>query len=327
MSPGEIAVGSVEEDSEEADGMPALESLSTAESVGADDSGEADDISALEGLSGLPPSFAEAIAIVVGSLGVVGWLSGASLLLVGIGTTVQGLLQVFGWVFDMVEVSEATSVAMGQCSKEDPISVQYDLDCIGGCLAALWTLAALYRLGWILVGLRSYPLRFEGFLPDFMTPVSVPCCRGWWLWLFLVVLFSLVHSSGAQFSEGTGQVQVHHEAKACPTYVGRGHGDFGSESYGGIFWVLQAVALIFSWETFKRVMCQRRLHFTNAPSQTATMAQVPLPLEPGVPNLYCLWRAGYQVSLEPYPQSVQDDYHRYVGSYWRRQAVDEDSSD
>ena len=40
VSPGEIAVGSVEEDSEEADGMPALESLSTAESVGADDSGD-----------------------------------------------------------------------------------------------------------------------------------------------------------------------------------------------------------------------------------------------------------------------------------------------
>ena len=252
---------------------------------------ETDDTSALENLSGLPPSFAEVVAIVVGNLGVVGWLGSASLLLVGIGTTVQGLLQVSRWMFDMVEISEATSVAMGQCGKEDPIPVQYDLDHVGGCLAALWTLSALYRLGWILVGLRSSPLRFEGFLPDFMTPVSIPCCRGWWLWLFLEVLFSLVHSSGAQSSEGTGQVQVHHGGEVCPTYVGRGYGDSASESYGGIFWVLQSVALIISWETFRRVMCRRRLHFTDASSQTETMAQVPLPLEPGVPNraliLYC----------------------------------------
>ena len=355
LAPGEIALGGVEEgDSDEADDMPALESLpisgsegegdseraddfpvleslSISRTAGEDGSEEADEISALENLPITPFSVGESLAVVVGYMGVVGWLFCASLWVIGLGVALGSFMWVVGLIPGGEEAVCSTRAAVEQCHGENYGEAANEVNPATVGLAVVWVLSMLYRVGWLLIGLRGFPLRFEGCLPDFMVPVSVPCFGGWWLWLFLVVLFSLVHSSGAYPIGDFGQVDVYQGAGLCvASALGSSEGP-ADDGYGGLYLGVLVVVVVTVWETFKRVMCQRRLRFTTAESQTDIMAQVPLPLEPGVPNraqiLYCLWRAGYHINVDPYPLGVQDDFHRYVGSYLRRQAVDEDSSD
>ena len=69
----------------------------------------------------------------------------------------------------------------------------------------------------------------------------------------------------------------------------------------------------------------------SASSQTSCTDYVQLPLPNGVPNrpeiLFCLWKSGYSISVEPYPEEVQEQFHAYVGGYLVNQDRDEELSD
>ena len=68
----------------------------------------------------------------------------------------------------------------------------------------------------------------------------------------------------------------------------------------------------------------------KAESQTEDMNIVPLPVAPGIPCkarvLFSLWKAGYLVDAEPYPRTVQEEFHGLVGAHLRRLDEASDSS-
>ena len=84
-------------------------------------------------------------------------------------------------------------------------------------------------------------------------------------------------------------------------------------------------------EILKQVRRKMRRQKKSASSQTSCTDYVQLPLPDGVPNrpdiLLCLWKSGYTILVEPYPEEVQDQFHAYVGGYLVNQDRDEGLSD
>ena len=98
----------------------------------------------------------------------------------------------------------------------------------------------------------------------------------------------------------------------------------------GLIWSIFSVGVweAFKW-TVKRTICRRKN--STAESQTEDQYVIELPLPSGVPHraqiLFCLWRAGFHIDVQQYPEEVQDEYHSYVGAYLVRVDRGEDSSD
>ena len=93
--------------------------------------------------------------------------------------------------------------------------------------------------------------------------------------------------------------------------------------------VLEGIAkiavCITLWELSRRCFCQgsgRKAVTCEVASQTGDLSIVPLPLPAGVPSrakiLFCLWKAGFKLDTESYPEGVQNHLDWLIGDYLRR---------
>ena len=195
-----------------------------------------------------------------------------------------------------------------------------------------------HRFGVLWGGVSCNHAEVSLWLPGVHVPAVVPLGDSRWVfWLWCVLVFGLCGFGEGNLEARSEEVDLREDVPVVPASVvtvgardicwsHEGPGD----DMSWIVWIVMCVVVVTVWETLKRVVCQRHRTCETVGSQTSTEI-VPLPLDPGVPNrsqiLYCLWRSGYQVDVEVYPRDIQEDFHRYVGSYLRRQAVDEDESD
>ena len=309
--PVEISAnGTIEECSQsasESDELPDLEPLSTCVSTGGSETLEA----AIWMVVIVHLALGSLFALGVCQRAVVAWMSQD-----------EGSCQSF------VELSP--TAVQAQPSGLEHIGVQVGL--------FVWLASCWHRLGGILMGMDASWESVVVWIPGCACPLYVPSVRApWVVWLMLVVLFGLsgfaeARSSGS-LDEGSGQVQVSKAGKVESDEGGvcLEKGASENESVG---WLLEVTKLLFAiicWETLKRVMCRKRRRVETVGSQTEGAFCVPLPLEPGVPNraqiLFCLWRAGYSIDVQGYPEDVQEDYFGLLGAYLNRQSQDEDSSD
>ena len=79
------------------------------------------------------------------------------------------------------------------------------------------------------------------------------------------------------------------------------------------------------WELIRRCLCrgsERKAATCEVASQTGDLSIVPLPLPAGVPShakiLFCLWKAGFKLDTESYPEGVQNHFDWLIGDYLRR---------
>ena len=225
-------------------------------------------------------------------------------------------------------------------AREALIPSSWDLTEGGAWLITAWVFLGLHRVGALVLGSLQDPPGFVLQLQGIEGPVHMPAPTtcGIWLWILLVVIFGMCHPAAASnVKEKNGSLVVFQTGH--PTESRRTGRDLclaegnpveeRSTLLGGCLTVCFVIAL---WETFRRGWCRCRVRATRTIGvQTTDMGCVPLPLEEGVPYrakiLYCLWRAGYLFPVEQYPPGVQEEFHRYIGGFMRRQSVDEGSSD
>ena len=208
-----------------------------------------------------------------------------------------------------------------------------------GFLGMAWMLSIGHRTWVLLRGLNTRPCRVHLSLSSALRQVTVPLGgNGWrWVWLFLVVLFGLVRLDGAsevqERDSVAGTIDGQETSNLVP-YVesvctaGQAVVERGRSVVTETVKICSIVAL---WEILKLVHRRVRKRTRTAMSQTSSMGIVPMPLAGGVPHraniLFSLWRAGYEVPIEPYPEEVQDCFHGYVGEFLRVAARDEDLSE
>ena len=95
---------------------------------------------------------------------------------------------------------------------------------------------------------------------------------------------------------------------------------------GSWLWGLSKVCLIvLTWEIGKRlavVRTGRSSSRAEVACQTGSMNVVPLPLGDDVPYrariLFCFWRAGLQIDIEPYKERVKSEFYWLVGDYLQK---------
>ena len=212
---------------------------------------------------------------------------------------------------------------------------------LGRVFAVFWFLSAVHRVGIVLLGLVRNPSCVLLELPGFSIPAVVPYLGSprWVVWIMLIVLFGLAHPAESQnvgfvrlpFEEDTRtqviEVTRQLEYDDCPAPNALAD----EKDDRSVVLIVFAVATISVWETFKWVLRQGRAGRKTAESQTEGMNIVPLPLASGVPFrskiLFSLWRAGYSIDMEPYPATVQEEFHSMVGAYLRRLESGTDSSE
>ena len=268
------------------------------------------------------------------SLGWGGWMFVSGLAVLGLDVFLGAILgsSAFGY---NAEASGSCSVVGFSSCKGFAETPWFPQGIFPKGLLVLWTLSVLHRLGVVCLGVRKFPWRVEVWLPSetglvvLRWPFDV--VRG--IWLLMVVLFGLCspveaeemvaedgQSEGRQLALGGLQEVCARPQPGRPV----------EEETSYVLAVVKLAAVISVWEILKKVACRRK-NLETAASQTDDSTVVPLLLKDGVPQraqiLYCLWKAGYTVDVEEYPQHIQEDFHRYVGCYWRRRSVDEWSSD
>ncbi|CAE7524429.1 GIP, partial [Symbiodinium necroappetens] len=92
---------------------------------------------------------------------------------------------------------------------------------------------------------------------------------------------------------------------------------------GSTLWeVSKVLIVIVTWEILRRswtLWTGRKATPLERESQTDDSSFVPLPLPQGIPYrariLFSLWRAGYKIDSEFYPQEVQDELHWLIGDH------------
>ena len=202
-------------------------------------------------------------------------------------------------------------------------------------------MSVLHRLGVTLYGLRGNPWRLHlemGYPPRTAT-VSLGGDVGRWLWLFLVLLVGFAHPNEArsQVAEVPGGDEVRKEDVTSALVLSGGNVCvYGRDPVDDSAWqVTEGIAKVFLvisfWEILRWVCKCRPVQRKTASSQTTEEGYIPLPLPEGVPNraeiLFSLWRAGFSVTAELYPEEVQSPFYGYVGDYLRTQSRDEEVSD
>ena len=279
-----------------------------------------------------PPLLGEGEALIVGIeaalwFGVTGILTLGSLS--GVDWAVNGAPDFFwqGLNRDVVQVS-------GACRDDGVISSEGMLTVV---FLGLWLFFAWHRLMVLFGGVDAIQGVVVVGLPSWDVPAVV--CYGrfrWKVWLCLVVLFGLCgFAEGQRCLEDTvcdrpeGVSELGLVLYTAPVCLER---EAPRNETNLVVWKCVEVAVVIvAWETLKRMCCRRRIRLETVESQTQGTQWVPFPLEPGVPNragiLYSLWRAGYQVDADQYPEDVQYEYFQYIGSFLRRQAVDGADSD
>ena len=203
-------------------------------------------------------------------------------------------------------------------------------------LLFVWLASCWHRTA-VMIGALDFNLdSVVVWIPGCVRPFRVWLVQGRWvLWFVLVVLFGLCGFAEAQeVSEvwlGSGQVQVGGLSFEQVQMLGWEQETLGRRGLFVLEECVKALCVITAWESLKRLMCRHRRKVETVGSQTVGTKMVPLPLEAGVRNraqiLFCFWRAGYEADIQEYPMDIQEDYFNYVGSFLRRQAVDEVDSD
>ena len=201
-----------------------------------------------------------------------------------------------------------------------------------------WLTSCWHQLGAMLEGLDVSWEFVLVSIPGYSRPVSISCLEGRWvLWLLMVLLLGFCGPTeayvGGDGQRDQGQVQVWQaglmavqELQVCsePEVPEDDRVEWFQETF-------KAVCVVATWEFLKRMMCRRRRQKETVGSQTSSTRMVPLPLEAGVPHraqiLFCLWRAGYEVEVQDYPENIQEEYFSFQGNFLRRQAVGEEFSD
>ncbi|CAE7798008.1 GIP [Symbiodinium necroappetens] len=95
---------------------------------------------------------------------------------------------------------------------------------------------------------------------------------------------------------------------------------------GSVFWeISKVVVVVLIWEIVRRSCCSGTASVrkpVDAESQTTSFNIVPLPLSGQVrcraKILFCLWRAGFKIDAEGYPERIQSEFHALVGGYMLR---------
>ena len=285
-----------------------------------------------------PPNIDVQEGVVVGLL--TGFLGG---LIVG------GL---FAGAVVLVWISQHRAVGVGQCAGTNASTSEhaYAFFC---CPMLAWGLAALYR-AWVCFNsivwggslsitdlcrfvLSERPCTFQLHLPRASRSASDASTS--WPIMFLIALiliFGLANPAEAhsvQSGDDRSLVLFREDQRqvaSCPRAFNSDSESTGLYSLGlGL-----CVCVIGVWEILKWAFCRilpKKGKFRTAASQTEDQAFVPMPLPTGVPGrariLFSLWRAGFAVDTDCYPEEVQDDFQRCVGAYLLRSAKDEGSSD
>ena len=304
------------------------------EDLGSEESDE--DMPELEPIEGQPPE--SVTGMLLGQLGWVGWMVFSVSFLVGFLSLLR-LLLVSVWllVVEIGSVSEGEGpwVLVGWVFEgEGPgLGVTF----VGGA----WLLSTLHRLGVILqggLGVQDH-VYIEIDHPPWIATIPLGMSPERWGWVVLVILLGFAHPNEAvvQGEELAGfEVVVRDPGSSIlvPTsenvcVAGEGLVD---EGYPRVLMeVLKMSCLISTWEILKWVRRRRVVQRRTAASQTMEGGCIPLPLPEGIPNqaevMFSLWRAGFNITAEPYSEAVQSRFYDYVGGYLRDQHRDEGLSD
>ena len=151
------------------------------------------------------------------------------------------------------------------------------------------------------------------------------------VFLFLWIMFSLLKvavaqelnaleavSQRASFKESCDSVTLH----LSPDVVDPEEEEvYGCD--GLVMWeVAKALFTVMTWEASRRLWNRRfygRAVLRDAGSQTREDGVVLLPLGSGVRCrsriLFCLWRAGFKIEVDAYPERIQSEFYHSVGAY------------
>ena len=150
------------------------------------------------------------------------------------------------------------------------------------------------------------------------------------LWIFcsflrvvVAVDVELLRASDRQCTEGpvVGEAQVAFYAQDVDIPEDEG----GEPCDGSYLWeASKAVLLILTWEITRHLcFCCRRVSKTRSVgSQTDPGATISMPLGADVHCrgriLFCLWQAGFNIDVGPYPERIRSEFHGLVGDYLLR---------
>ncbi|CAE7193732.1 RE1 [Symbiodinium natans] len=151
-----------------------------------------------------------------------------------------------------------------------------------------------------------------------------------WVFLGCIVIAEALDEDLGTCSLGSEQqaLQIRSTIEDVVTPRSESEGDLQGSCWWEVFKILLTVG---TWEILRafRRKC-RRSAVRTAESQTRELVEVPLPLPDGIKHrariLYCLWRAGYSVEAEGYPEEVRDEFLWLVGNRLRERARDSGSS-
>ena len=330
IPPGEIAIGQVNPESEveplDASGHSGRD-LYSEEREASEDRWPSVGVGTLRLLEGNPPDSVGTSWWVqaLDQVGWLGWMFSSSCFVVGVGCLC--------WLIWSFLKGVVILEAIGRGSPAPRVDA-------GVALLTVWVLSVLHRGGVVLRRLKGDPLSvsFErGSRPRGAT-VELRGDGRLWIWLCLVILFGLAEPNeargGSRLDDEQGQVAVSITSVLVSPVDGVcAEGSTLEGSFkGGYAWeavkICSAVAL---WEILKTVRRRMLKPKKSALSQTSGDNFVPLPLPGGVPNrpeiLFCLWKSGFEISVESYPVEVQDQFHAQVGGYLMCQDRDEELSD
>ena len=276
-----------------------------------------------EGLIEHGPGPMSLLGMATNQVGIAAWMGGSSIFCLGLFVLLRGLYRLLA-VGD-VGVAVASEL-IGSCGEDFEIEGVCPDGCITFGVAMAWLLAGL---GFFFAGHFEGPSRFLVMLPGCGVVVSIPLegSRGWWLWMFAVLLFGLLHPAEASGPVShVPRLDFEGSLPTCPVLVPSDMliEQVGLEPKGGLLlseciWLFAILSFpVFCWEAF-RCVCRKGRTFKTVASQTEHHSVVCLPLEDGVPHrariLFCLWQSGYAIDVEEYPVQVQEEYHGLLGSY------------
>ena len=249
----------------------------------------------------------------------------------------------------LAQSSEAVEGTLTYVAAEEEIWVLY-VDDLQVIPLPGWSLGALQE---VVVGLNQgdwsgfYGLMSQGPGEESSLGFGVGCwnvravCKAnWWsvliavliCWVFLgcIVIAEALDEDLGTCSLGSEQqaLQIRSTIEDVVTPRSESEGDLQGSCWWEVFKILLTVG---TWEILRafRRKC-RRSAVRTAESQTRELVEVPLPLPDGIKHrariLYCLWRAGYSVEAEGYPEEVRDEFLWLVGNRLRERARDSGSS-
>ena len=158
------------------------------------------------------------------------------------------------------------------------------------------------------------------------------------VWLALILLFGLVNSNQATelttSCEPDGSMDPHGVVISSQAICKVRTPSNPVTGYG-VWWLamIGCLGVVVIWESTKlavrRMCCSRKAALSQAQTDDLPEVLHPLPsrVQPLPRILFSLWRANLDVPIELYPEEVQQEYFGLLGSYLRRQAQGEDSSD